>query len=242
MRMYQRTSQPVAPAQYFFANAGAGGHHHGSTAEMGFDAHLLQRFRAGEPDAMGEVYRRHVGPLTRLLRAAAFRGQTFANLRSAMELENAILEVFSRAFEPRARAVYDGERPYEAFLMGIARNVLLEQSRSKEHAAGLSPEEELALAFEGAGGDVHAAAEDREVAELLRVFRAALVGDEALLFDTRFVEGLAQAQAAEQMGQTRIQLRRREHKLRLRLLQHLQAHGYLGQLKPSGWAFVKEPV
>lgn len=209
---------------------------------MGFDAHLLQRFRAGEPDAMGEVYRRHVGPLTRLLRAAAFRGQTFASLRSAMELENAILEVFSRAFEPRARAVYDGQRPYEAFLMGIARNVLLERARSKEQPAGLTPEDEVALAFDGAGADVHAAAEDREVEALLRAFREGLAGEEARLFDARFVEGLAQEQAAERLGQTRIQLRRREHKLRLRLLEHLQAHGYLGQLKPSGWAFVKEPV
>jgi RNA polymerase sigma-70 factor (ECF subfamily) len=209
---------------------------------MGFDAHLLQRFRAGDPDAMGEVYRRHVGSLTRQLRAAAFRGQTFASLRSAVELENVILEVFSRAFEPRARAVYDGQRPYEAFLMGIARNVLLERARSKEQPVGLAPQDEVVLAFEGDGADVHATVEDREVDGLLRVFREGLDGDEARLYDARFVEGLPQEQAAERLGQTRIQLRRREHKLRLRLLEYLQAHGYLGQLKPSGWAFVKESV
>lgn len=207
---------------------------------MGFERVLLQRFRDGETEALGEVYRKHAGPLTRMLRAAAFRGQSFASLRSAMELENAIVEVFTRAFEPRARQVYDGQRPYEQFLMGIARNYLLELARNREHPAGLEVSDELDAALSLAQADVHEALEDREVNELMRRFRGELGGEEGRLFDLRYVEGLTQNAAADRLGQTRIQLRRREHKLRLRVLEYLKTHGYLGAVTASGWSFITE--
>ncbi len=157
-----------------------------------------------------------------------------------MELENAIVEVFSRAFEPRARHVYDGQRPYEYFLMGIARNYLLELMRNREHPAGLEISDELdaALSFEQA--DVHELFEDREVTELVRRFRAALGQEEGQLFDLRYVDGLTQTLAADRLGQSRIQLRRREHKLRTQLLEYLKTHGYLGSVTASGWSFSTE--
>ena len=207
---------------------------------MGFDRALLQRFRDGETAALAEVYRGHAGILTRMLRAAAFRGQSFATLRSAMELENAIVEVFTRAFEPRARQVYDGQRPYEHFLMGIARNYLLELGRNREHPTGLELSEEVDAALSLEQTDVHEALEDREVTELLRLFRAELGEEEGRLFDLRYAEGLTQNIAAEKLGQTRIQLRRREHKLRVRLLDYLKARGYLGSVTATGWSFVTE--
>lgn len=207
---------------------------------MGFDRALLMRFRDGETEALGEVYRQHAGILTRMLRAAAFRGQSFASLRSAMELENAIVEVFTRAFEPRARQVYDGQRPYEHFLMGIARNYLLELMRNREHPAGLEVSEELDAALSLEQTDVHELLEDREVSELMKRFRAELGEEEGRMFDLRYIEGLTQNVAAEKLGQTRIQLRRREHKLRVRLLDYLKAHGYLGAVTATGWSFMTE--
>lgn len=207
---------------------------------MGFDRVLLQRFRDGETEALAEVYRTHAGILTRLLRAAAFRGQSFASLRSAMELENAIVEVFTRAFEPRARQVYDGQRPYEHFLMGIARNYLLELLRNREQPAGLEVSDELDAALSLEQVDVHELFEDREVNELVGKFRAGLGQEEGQLFDLRYVEGLTQNLAADRLGQSRIQLRRREHKLRVRLLEYLKTHGYLGAVTASGWSFNTE--
>ena len=207
---------------------------------MGFDRALLQRFRDGDTEALADVYRSHAGVLTRMLRAAAFRGQSFASLRSAMELENAIVEVFTRAFEPRARQVYDGVRPYEHFLMGIARNYLLELSRNREHPTGLEVSEELDAALSLEQVDVHELFEDREVSELVRRFRAELGQEEGQLFDLRYVEGLTQNVAADRLGQSRIQLRRREHKLRVRLLDYLKTHGYLGAVTASGWSFSTE--
>lgn len=207
---------------------------------MVLDRALLQRFREGDTGAMGEVYRQHAGVLTRMLRAAAHRGQSFSALRNAVELENAIVEVFARAFEPRARNVYDGQRPYEHFLMGIARNYLLELGRNRELPAGLTLEEDVDAALLSLdGADVQAHLEDREVTELLRAFRAQLGEEEGRLFDVRYVEGVPQAPAAERLGQTRIQLRRREHKLRLRLLEYLKQHGYLGSVTANGWSFAR---
>lgn len=204
------------------------------------DRALLQQFRDGDAGALAEVYRQHADVLMRMLRAAAWRGLSFAVLRSAMELENAIFEVFTRAFEPRARQVYDGQRPYEHFLMGIARNYLLELGRNREHATGLGLSEELEVALSLDRPDLHEELEDRELTGLMRTFRAQLGQEEGRLYDLRYVEGLPQATAAERLGQTRIQLRRREHKLRLRVLQYLQQHGYLGAISSSGWSFVTE--
>jgi RNA polymerase sigma factor (sigma-70 family) len=203
---------------------------------------LLQRFREGHPDALADVYRRHAGPLARMLRAAAYRGRGFAVLRSQIELENAVLEVFARAFEPRARLVYDGIRPYEHFLMGIARNYLLEMSRTREHASGLNPNvEELQAALEH-GSDVHQEAEDREVETLLEEFRRDITEEERRIYALRFTDGLAQETAAEKLGMTRIQLRRREFALKKRLLGWLKERGYLRELAVSGWSFIKKQV
>ena len=100
--------------------------------------------------------------------------------------------------------------------------------------------DELDAALSLAQADVHEALEDREVNELMRRFRGELGGEEGRLFDLRYVEGLTQNAAADRLGQTRIQLRRREHKLRLRVLEYLKTHGYLGAVTASGWSFITE--
>lgn len=189
---------------------------------------------------MAEVYRRHLGVVARALRSAAFRRQGLAHLNSGLELENAILEVFARAFEPRARLVYDGIRPYEHFLLGIARNYLLEGTRNRERAVGLLPNaEELDESFRSSE-DVHQQLEDREVEELLRKFQATLSSEDQQLYQLRFSEGLPQEKAAEQLGVTRIQLRRRELALKRRLLAFLKERGYLRDLTSSGWTFLRQ--
>jgi RNA polymerase sigma-70 factor (ECF subfamily) len=218
---------------------------------MAWDGDLLERFRAGEPAALGEVYRAHADPLARALSVAAASGRGFAALRSAVERENTLLEVFARAFEPRARASYDGERPYGAYLMGIARHVVLERSREREVAVGLEADVERAAAQQqGAGGspvlsvveggDAALALEEREVGALLEDFVAGLPEEERRLYALRFgEEGLPQERAAERLGLTRIQVRRRELALKRALLGFMQARGYLSGLVARGWGFVR---
>lgn len=205
---------------------------------MEWDEKTLRRFRDGVPEALADVYRAHAEGLARMLRAAVWRGGVFAHLRDALELENTLLETFARAFEPRTRAAYDGTRPYEHFLMGIARNVLLEQLRNREQAVGLDPfEEKGEVTEEGAG--LAQTLEDREVEALVAGFKDGLGEEERRLFELRFGEGLPQEAAASRMGLTRIQVRRREHGIKTRLLGFLQARGYLEGLEARGWSFFR---
>ncbi|MFZ5468604.1 MAG: RNA polymerase sigma factor [Myxococcota bacterium] len=201
---------------------------------------MLQRFREGDRHVLAKVYREHAPALARMLRAAALRGREFAVLRSAMELENALLEVFARAFEPRARLVYDGIRPYESFLMGIARNYLLELSRTREHTVGLYVPESTS-SFD-TPADAQALLEDREVESLLHSFRTTLTPEERQLYELRFAQGLPQEEAARRMGLSRIQLRRRELNVKRRLLSFLQSNGYLRDVSASGWSFLRKGV
>lgn len=204
---------------------------------MEWDDETLRRFREGSPEVLAEVYRAHAETLARLLRAAAWRGSVFVRLRSAMELENTLLETFARAFEPRTRAAFNGSRPYAHFLMGIARNVLLEQLRQREVVGVDEPFEGLAEAEEGGG--LEETLEDREVEALLASFKEGLPEQERQLFELRFREGMAQEQAASELGLTRIQVRRREFGLKTRLLGFLQARGYLEDMESRGWSFFR---
>jgi RNA polymerase sigma-70 factor (ECF subfamily) len=194
---------------------------------MEWDSRTLQRFRVGDPQTLARVYQAHAEPLARMLRAMAWRGRGFGQVRDALELENIVLETFARAFEPRTREAYDGVRSYGYFLLGIARNVLLEQSRQREVAVGLEPFEEVGQVPEEAVGMVREL-EDREVEGLLASFKQGLTEEERRLFELRFgEEGMAQERVAERMGLTRIQVRRRELGLKARLLEYLRSHGYL---------------
>jgi RNA polymerase sigma factor (sigma-70 family) len=210
-----------------------------------WDQERLRRFREGATEVLGEVYRAHAEPLARALRAVAFRGRGFAHLQGALEVENTVLETFARAFEPRTRMAYDGVRPYAQFLMGIARNVVLEQSRSREVVAGLGPQDEgSSLDWElgatwGERESLEQQLEDQEVESLLRDFKEGLSPQERELFELRFSEGLAQESAAERVGLTRIQVRRREKSLKQRLLEYLQTRGYLQGIQAKGWGFLK---
>jgi RNA polymerase sigma-70 factor (ECF subfamily) len=81
--------------------------------------------------------------------------------------------------------------------------------------------------------------EDQELEDLLARFQAKLSQEETLLYRLRFNEGLAQESAAARMGLTRIQLRRRELAVKKRLLAYLHRHGYLTELTPGAWSFVR---
>jgi RNA polymerase sigma factor (sigma-70 family) len=210
-----------------------------------WDQERLRNFREGAPEVMGEVYRAHAEPLARAIRSVAFRGRGFAHLQGALEVENTVLETFARAFEPRTRLAYDGVRPYAQFLMGIARNVVLEQSRTREVVAGLGPQDEgstvdweLGTAG-GNGSSMEQQLEDQEMEALLLTFKQGLSPEERQLFELRFTEGLAQESAAERVGLTRIQVRRREKGLKQRLLEYLQSRGYLQNIQAKGWGFLK---
>ena len=205
-------------------------------APNGWPRWVLRGFRDGEARALTEVYRRHVRDVTGQLRhgfsfSSRGRAHRFVGYGSAFELQDALHETFRRAFEPRARASYDGIRPYGPYLKTIARNVVLRGFRAREVQF---PE----VGSEGEAGPIEladseaATPEDTVASEQVRGVVAAylqtLHEDDRELLRVRFIEGVSQRDAAARLGLGRQQIRGREHKLRKGLLAFLREQGEAG--------------
>lgn len=201
------------------------------------DRELLVRFREGETRAMDQVYRQYAPAVARLLRCgfvyqSGGAPAAFAGFHSQFELESALQEVFARAFSERARLSYDGLRPYAGFLRGIARNVVLDQLRRRARRGEvLDPfDDERAGRWERAqqARDPVETLEARRGRELVKRFlRDHCDQAERRLYSLRFEHELSQQAAADEMSLTRIQVRRRETKLKKRLLRFLKRARYL---------------
>lgn len=192
----------------------------------------LDGFRSGAGWALAEVYRTYQEVTVRTLRRA-LRRQGMPS--SDFELEQALSEVFRRAFEPKARARYDGVRPFEGFIVGIARNYLREIGRLREDAAGTADEVALLSPERDRGPEDRSL--DSELAALLDGYLATLAPEARTLYEYRFVEERSQEEVAAALGLTRIQLRRRELSLKRDLLRTLHRGGYLTQVRRRGWTF-----
>jgi RNA polymerase sigma-70 factor (ECF subfamily) len=195
-------------------------------ADLRDDRAWLAAFRAGDHRALERVYRAHVNEVAQLLRRGfSFQNQEgtyrFRGYRSEFDLENALQEAFLRAFSERARLAYDGLRPYGAYLAAIVRNVVIDAFRRLAKEAGTFVAERE--------DDPPAPASDLEAEELGRLLVGALNGLEAAdreLYEIRFTRGLSQREAARALGLSRIQIRRRENRVKRRLLEALRAGGY----------------
>lgn len=208
----------------------------GSGEGLEDDRRLLEAFRAGERWALADVYGRYAVPAARMLRAALRESGWRTRMRdSDFELEQALSEVFARAFEPRARAAYDGIHPYRTYLFGIARNYLRERGRLREDASGSA--DDVGQLAEQSVEDPERATLAAELDALLTRFLDALPAQLRRLYDLRFVQERGQEEAASALGWTRIQLRRRELALKRDLLEALQRAGYLTEVQRSGWTF-----
>jgi hypothetical protein len=87
---------------------------------------LIEPFRNGERWATSLVYRHYMpGVETRLLNG--FPG--VSGLEDPWLIDEALQEVFRRAFDPKALLAYDGKRDYAGYLAGIAHNVLVDMHR-----------------------------------------------------------------------------------------------------------------
>lgn len=207
-------------------------------APNGWPWPLLRGFRDGSSAAFEEVYRLHAREVTAQLRygfsfQAAGRHHRFVGYRSAFEMHDALHETFRRAFEPQARTRYDGLRPFGPYLKAIARNVVLRGFRQREVQFP-----EVRQDGESGGETIEFVDEDQatpeqevgreQVRSMVAKFLETLAGDDRRLLELRFVEGLSQRDAAEQLGLGRQQVRGRETKLRKQMLRFLKDQGEQG--------------
>jgi RNA polymerase sigma-70 factor (ECF subfamily) len=97
---------------------------------------LLTRFRAADAAAFREVFRHYAPEVTRFLRRgfsfrAGERHVRFAGYQEVFSIEDAIQEVFRRAFSVNARLAYDGLRPYRTYLLTIAKNAVINEFNTR---------------------------------------------------------------------------------------------------------------
>ena len=206
----------------------------GDLAPNGWPRELLRGFKAGEREALTQVYRMHAQDVGLLLRrgfgfSSSGQRHRFVGFGSGFELQDMLHETFRRAFEPRARAAYDGIRPYGPYVTTIARNLVLRSFRARERlfplADGELPAASADLLADHAGPSPEREIHDAQVRELVARFLATASDDERQLIELRFVDGLSQRDAAEAMKIGRQRLRTKERQLRRKLLAYLREHG-----------------
>jgi RNA polymerase sigma factor (sigma-70 family) len=218
--------RPAPPAQ-----AGPAG----PLAPNGWSRELLRAFKAGEREGLTAVYRMHAQEVALLLRhgfgfESGGRRHRFIGYGSGFELQDVLHETFRRAFEPAARAGYDGIRPYGSYVGTIARNLVLRSFRAREILFPLDGESTSAmpgglLTAVDVGPSPEREVHDGEVRELVAGFLATLEPDERLLIETRYVQGMSQRDAADRLGLGRQRIRTHEKALRHKLLVYLREHG-----------------
>ncbi|MGE0713646.1 MAG: RNA polymerase sigma factor [Planctomycetota bacterium] len=151
------------------------------------DAELVSRCRANRADlheAFRALYERHSGAVYHYL----------ASLLGEERGRDCLQETFLRVYRNLER--YDADRPFRAWILGVARNVGLDTLRRE----GLRAADELAQEPSASRrGPLETAARSEED-ELLRLEVAALPAAERAVFLLKQVEGLTYRQIAETIG------------------------------------------
>lgn len=205
--------------------------HEPAPTPCGWSPETLRGFRSGDGPTLRAIYREHAEDIANMLRrgfsfSSSGQAHRFVGYASAFELQDALQETFRRAFEPRARASFDGIRPYGPYLRTIARNVVLRTFRRQRETFPVVDE----FTDDPHGVVLHdpeqvnpdTAIEREQLEEIVRSFTEQLGESDRALLNLRFVEGLSQRDAASELGLGRQQVRSREAKLRAALLAHLR--------------------
>jgi RNA polymerase sigma factor (sigma-70 family) len=178
---------------------------------------FLERFRAGEPDALRAIYWKYVRKVERLL-SVGFevrgRGTRVSGVcNKPDDLADLVQEVFMRAFSEKGRRAYDGLRDYGPYLYAIARNALVDWVRSRIREVPV-PWAELQAAI-----DATPVTEDPapwEKPATMRVvdeYLARLPEQLCVVHRLRHQECLSQDETALHIGVSRQTLRTLEHRL-----------------------------
>lgn len=198
---------------------------------------LLKDFRQGKKQVLHDVYHRYVDTVEIVVRngfISSHNQKTIRGITSSETQKELIQEIFVRAFSQNARLAYDGIRPFKAFLLTIARNVMIDHIRKvSRDAMGYAtyPDDkgEPPVPLQADPGDKTEEREERlywdtcfqSVAGLLPTFNAM----ERQFVQLRFVEEISQRDVADKMKITRWRARVLEQKITKRVRAHLQKEG-----------------
>jgi RNA polymerase sigma factor (sigma-70 family) len=148
---------------------------------------------------------------------------------SAFDRSDIVAETFLHAFRDSAREAYDPSRPFVAYLLGIARNVVLSRLRKKtELLTDDGDAEDRAAAQEIDLDDPETRLLRDELVQLVRRFGEELDASERPFFEARFREGRPLVPAARAAGLSRQAARALDERLSRRLRAYLARAGYTG--------------
>jgi RNA polymerase sigma factor (sigma-70 family) len=204
---------------------------HDNKATLDGDRELLAAFKKGERAALTRVFRLYVDDIARTLRAGVVVNVDGQRVRLGArlpegEIEALVQETFTKAFAPRARESYDGVRPYGAFLATIARNLLIDRARQERRDARVVAVEDIG-ALAGDAPDPTWKIEEEQLAKIVAVVKGALEEPDRSIFHLRVEEGRSFRDTAAALGLTEIVVRRRDTRLRAKLLDLLRSEGFL---------------
>lgn len=216
------------------------------------DRALLEGFRKGTAEALQKVYECYFPGVANYLRfgfsfTSGGRSCRYRGTRSTFDIEDKLHDVFARAFTERARLSYDGISPYGIYLRTIARNLIIDDFRKKEHALLDYHFEDLP---EPSGSDAGAYdfvakahlnpeehAEQAQIEALVQRFTGELPTRERTIYALRFEQGLEHQDIMERTGISVAKVKTSEERIRVRFFRFMRKKGYFSdyQQNKGGW-------
>jgi RNA polymerase sigma factor (sigma-70 family) len=211
----------------------------------------LEAFRAGDRQVLGEIYREHVDDVEKMLRngfsfTSGDKAVRFQGFDEPFQLQEAIQESFVHAFRESAREAYDGERAYRPYLMQIVRNRLIDRFRSEQVESRLfvklgdvkydeESEAEAMDRLSGAPAEVSPELEAlrSQIGEVLQAFVEEQDDEDRKVIEMYLLGDLTQHAMADELGESRNDVRKRIRQLRTRLLRKLKSEDIIGELEVS---------
>lgn len=166
-------------------------------AQSASEEELLRRARELNPQALGELYRRHVGAIYRYLHLRVGRRETAEDLAS---------EVFLKALESIGSYQYRGV-PFEAWLFRIAHDRLVDYFRRQGREAVSLPES-LANVADNPGSK----AEEVWMQERVRWALGKLTEEQQMVISLKFGEGFTNAQVGHIMKKNEGAIKALQHR------------------------------
>jgi RNA polymerase sigma-70 factor (ECF subfamily) len=166
---------------------------------------LLKHAQDGDVDAYGKLYECHAGSVYRFL---------VAHLNDSLDAEDLTADVFFRAW--RALPAYNQRGvPFLAYLLQIARNILIDHYRRSAQAKTVNLDTLEVILPEARGGSADETAETVQAAldqQRLRQVLNQLHPDHRTVLILRFLSGLSPRDAAQVMKRSEGAVRILQHR------------------------------
>ena len=185
---------------------------------------FCERFRQGDARVLEEIYWAYVDVIEHLLAVGFFvKGRQIAvpGVGNPDQRDDLLQEVFVKAFGETARRNFDATRDFRAYLLSIARHVLVDEHRR----AGRPHVPYDADLDEVYGGPTPPSEQEWMSPELLEVverYVASLTSPLRELHHARYALGRSQREAADDLGLSRQNVRTMEDRLKAGLRWALQ--------------------